>query len=81
MSRGFGKTQDKKVFPTGSCVVTFGSLPITIMLPPGTLQEQKEKLRERIKAHADSLYETKVWDSPITEDELNECLSEAVIKH
>ena len=71
----------KRHYPIGSCVVNFGRLPITIMLPPGTLNEQKEILRARIKAHANSLYESKIWEEPITEAELDEVMNEASIKH
>ena len=71
----------ERYYPIGSCVVNFGRLPIRIMVPPGTLNEQRKVLRERIKAHANSLYESKIWEEPIREDELNEVMSEAKIKH
>lgn len=77
------ESTEEKIYPNGSCVILFGQLPLTIMLPPGTLKEQKQILKERIKANSDAIQEQGLWqnDPPISDEELNQLVKKAKIKH
>jgi electron transfer flavoprotein alpha/beta subunit len=65
-----------KVYMQNSVWVCFGQLPIVITLPTGTKEARTAFLRQRIKAHANSLVKNGFWDKPITQSEVDEVISE-----
>lgn len=71
----------KHYYPQGNSLVTFGSIPFLILIPPGTRQSQREFLRATIKAQADSMVETGIWARPLTEFELDAIVRTAVIEY
>ncbi|WP_191762243.1 hypothetical protein [Komarekiella delphini-convector] len=59
-----------------ACSLIFNQLPVTIILPKGTRVEQKEFLKIWIQEYTQSLVSTGAWDTPATENEVNQILNE-----
>lgn len=72
---------EEKINPVGSSRISFGCFPITIIIYPNTLEKQKQQLRERIKAHADSLYTAGHWKKPVSKEEIDQVMETAVINY
>lgn len=75
------RKNSKHYYPPGRSLVTFGSIPFLILIPPGTHQSQREFLRATIKAQADSMVETGLWARPLTDFDLDEMVRTAVIEY
>ncbi|WP_193200987.1 hypothetical protein [Nostoc sp. MG11] len=58
------------------CSLVFNQVPVTIILPRGTRVEQKKFLKIWIQEYTQNLVSKGAWDTPATEEEVNQILNE-----
>lgn len=74
------RRNNNKILPASSTVIVFGEIPITICVPEGTLIQQKEILKKRIKDNANSLVQQGILDKAMSDNEIDQILEKAVFK-